>query len=386
VIVIVEPEESARHRLLGYCEPFGEVVPATTLQQAALALERASSDGFVVVLGPGVPRADALLFAEKAESERGGIATVITAQTLQADLLREALRSGVADVMTLDASADEWHEALARAQSRSAAARQTTATDDSERGRVVAVFSTKGGTGKSFVASNIAAIAAESSGAPVALVDLDLQSGDIALMYQLVPDRTVHDAAAAADSLDAEAMQGYLTQHRSGVSVLAAPQDLTYAEEVDPVAITAILRQLASMFSAVVIDGPPVFTDQMLAALDVADEIVVVGAMDVPTIKNLKLAINTLVRLGQPREKLRIVVNRSDSKVGLNITEVERSLDAEIDVQIPSSRDVPLSINQGIPLAVLKPRSPVTTSLRDLTALVLPEVAKSSRGHRFLRR
>jgi pilus assembly protein CpaE len=136
----------------------------------------------------------------------------------------------------------------------------------------------------------------------------------------------------------------------------------------------------------VVIAGPPVFTDQMLAALDVADEIVVVGAMDVPTIKNLKLAINTLVRLGQPREKLRIVVNRSDSKVGLNITEVERSLDAEIDVQIPSSRDVPLSINQGIPLAVLKPRSPVTTALRDLTRLVLPELAKSGRGHRFLRR
>jgi pilus assembly protein CpaE len=386
VIVIVEPEESSRRRLLGYCDLFGEVVPATTLQQAALALERASSDGFVVVLGPGVPRADALLFAEKAESERGGIATIITAQTLQADLLREALRSGVADVMTLDASVDEWHEALARAQSRSAAARQTAATDDPERGRVVAVFSTKGGTGKSFVASNIAAIAAERSGAHVALVDLDLQSGDIALMYQLVPDRTVHDAAAAADSLDAEAMQGYLTQHRTGVSVLAAPQDLTYAEEVDPVAITAILRQLASMFSAVVIDGPPVFTDQMLAALDVADEIVVVGAMDVPTIKNLKLAISTLVRLGQPREKLRIVVNRSDSKVGLNITEVERSLGAEIDVQIPSSRDVPLSINQGIPLAVLKPRSPVTTSLRNLTKLVLPEAVKGGRGHRFLRR
>ena len=386
MIVIVEPEESSRQRLVGHCAPLGEVVPATSLQQAALALERASSEGCVVVLGPGVSRADALLFAEKAETERGGIATVVTAETLEADLLREALRSGVADVMTLGASAEEWHEALARAQSRSAAARQTVGPDDPERGRVVAVFSTKGGTGKSFVASNIAAIAAERLRREVALVDLDLHSGDIALMYQLVPGLTVHDAAATVDTLDAEAMQGYLTPHHSGVSVLAAPQDLTYADEVGADAITTILRQLASMFPAVVIDGPPVFTDQMLAALDVADEIVVVGAMDVPTIKNLKLAISTLVRLGQPREKLRIVINRSDSKVGLNITEVEKSIGVEVDIQIPSSRDVPLSINQGIPLAELKPRSPVTTSLRDLTALVIPETAESSRGHRFLRR
>jgi pilus assembly protein CpaE len=387
VIVVVEPEESSRQRLMGHCEPLGEVVPATSLQQAALALERAGAGGCVVVLGPGVPRADALLFAEKAETERGGgIATIITAETLQADLLREALRSGVADVMTLGASPEEWNEALARAQARSANARLTAGADDAERGRVVAVFSTKGGTGKSFVASNIAAIAAERLGREVALVDLDLHSGDIALMYQLVPGLTVHDAAAAAESLDAEAMRGYLTSHRSGVSVLAAPQDLTYADEVDAEAITVILRQLASMFPAVVIDGPPVFTDQMLAALDVADEIVVVGAMDVPTIKNLKLAISTLVRLGQPREKLRIVLNRSDSKVGLNITEVEKSIGVGIDVEIPSSRDVPLSINQGIPLAVLKPRSPVTASLRDLTALVLPEVAQRSRGPRRLRR
>jgi pilus assembly protein CpaE len=386
VIVICEPSEEMRTLLLDKATGNGELVPATSLEQANSASERAAPEGRVVVIGPGIPRADALLFAGTVERERPGVATLITAQTLEADLLREALRSGVADVLTLAASDDEWTDALKFALERSAAHHGLRGPSGPERGRIVAVFSTKGGTGKSFVASNLAVIAAERLKQPVALVDLDLQSGDLALMFQLVPTLTVHDAAEAAETLDAEAMLGYLTDHPTGVSVLAAPQDLTYAEQVEPAAVTAILNQLATMFPVTVVDGPPMFTDQMLAALDMADQIVVLGALDVPTIKNLKLALTTLVRLGQPREKLRVVLNRADTKVGLQISEVEKTLGAEVDVQIPSSRDVPLSINQGLPLAAGKPRSVVVPALEKLARTVLPELAATERGSRFFRR
>jgi pilus assembly protein CpaE len=386
VIVIVDPSEDQRKKLASVADGLGEVVPATDLPQAALAVERAPlSEGRVVVIGPGIARADALLFAGQAERDARGVATLITATSLQADLLREALRSGVADVLTVDATDDEWRDALKLAHERSATSAVYVDPREHARGRVVAVFSTKGGTGKSFISCNLAAIAAQRF-EKAALVDLDLHSGDVALMYQMMPALTVHDVAAASDSLDEQAMRGYLIEHGSGVSVLAAPQDLTYADEVLPEAITAIVRQLAEMFPVVVIDGPPVFTDQMLAALDVADEIVVVGAMDVPTIKNLNLALATLIRLGQPREKLRVVLNRADSRVGLNIAEVEKSLGTTIDVEIPSSRDVPLSINEGTPITLTRPRSSVSHALNRLADVVLPATSSRGRGSRFLRR
>jgi pilus assembly protein CpaE len=140
------------------------------------------------------------------------------------------------------------------------------------------------------------------------------------------------------------------------------------------------------MFPLTVVDGPPMFTEQMLAAIDVSDEIVLVGSMDVPSIKNLKLAISTMVQLGHPREQLRIVLNRADSKVGLRAGEVEKSLGVQIDVQIPSSRDVPLSINQGTPLAVSRPRSPVVQAIGALADAVAPPAEDKTRGGRFRRR
>jgi pilus assembly protein CpaE len=212
---------------------------------------------------------------------------------------------------------------------------------------MVSVFSTKGGCGKSLVASNLAVLAAERLKQPTALVDLDLQSGDLAIMFQVMPALSIYDAALDADRLDEQALEGYFTGHRSGVSLLAAPLEPSLAEQVEPEGVKAILDLLPAMFPLTIVDGPPLFTDQMLFALDVSDDIILVGSMDVPSIKNLKLAISTITQLGHPREQLKIVLNRADSKVGLRTNEVEKSLGVEIDVQIPSSRDVPLSINQG---------------------------------------
>jgi pilus assembly protein CpaE len=251
---------------------------------------------------------------------------------------------------------------------------------------MVSVFSTKGGCGKSLVASNLAVLAAERLKQRTALVDLDLQSGDLAIMFQVMPALSIYDAALDADRLDQEALEGYFTGHRSGVSLLAAPLEPSLAEQVEPDGVKAILELLPSMFPLTIVDGPPLFTDQMLLALDVSDDIVLVGSMDVPSIKNLKLAISTITQLGHPREQLKIVLNRADSKVGLRTNEVEKSLGVEIDVQIPSSRDVPLSINQGTPLAMSRPRSPVVQAIAELLPAVLPGTASDDRGGRFRRR
>ena len=386
MIVIADPSAELRARLVDLIDHDVELVQVSTLQDVERALQRGRGGGRVVVLGPGLDSTEVLPFAEKVDHERGGIATLLVAKSLEADQLREALRSGVSDVLTVEAGADEWREAIARARARVANEHDLAASQGPGRGRVVSVFSTKGGSGKSLIATNLSIIAAQRSGQPVVLVDLDLQSGDLAIMLQLMPALSLYDAAQDADRLDEEALRGYLTPHGGGVSLLAAPLEPSLAEQVDADAIKTILELLTTMFPLIVIDGPPMFTDQMLVALDLSDEIVLVGSMDVPSIKNLKLAINTMGQLGHPRERLRIVLNRADSKVGLRGSEVEKSLGVKIDVEIPSSRDVPLSINQGTPLAVSRARSPVVQAIGQLADAIVPAAAADGRRGRSKRR
>lgn len=387
MIVITEPSDDVGDRLAAVVRHGGEVVRVGSLAEAENALQHVRHGVRLVVLGPGLPASEVLSFAEKVDHERAGVGTLLVAESLETGLLREALRAGVSDVLTLSASAEEWEEAVTRTRARIALEHDLDADGEGARGRVVSVFSTKGGSGKSLLSSNLAAITSQRSGSRVALVDLDLQSGDLAIMFQLMPALSIYDAAQGAERLDEEALQGYLTPHRSGVDLLAAPMEPSLAEQVEPSAIAAILELLPKMYPLVVVDGPPMFTDQMLTALDRSDEIVLVGSMDVPSIKNLKLAISTMAQLGHPREKLRIVLNRADSKVGLRSQEVEKSLGVEIDVSIPSSRDVPLSINQGEPLALSRPRSPVVQAIGELAAAVAPDMAhEGGRGNRFKRR
>lgn len=382
MIVIAEPDDELRAQLSSVL-PADEVVQSTSLEEARTVLERSPGRARVAVLGPGLDAAQALNYAEKAERARDGVATLLVARELEAESLREALRAGVDDVLTVAASVEEWAESLSRAKERIVSEHDLeAAAAGARRGQIVSVFSTKGGCGKSLVASNLAVLAAQQDSQKVALVDLDLQSGDLAIMFQLMPALSIYDAAQSAQRLDEEALEGHMTGHRSGVSLLAAPMEPSLAEQVDAAAVGVVLDLLPSMYTMTIVDGPPLFTDQMLVAIDRSDTIVLVGSMDVPSIKNLKLAVSTISQLGHPREQLRVVLNRADSKVGLRAGEVEKSLGVQIDVQIPSSRDVPLSINQGTPLAIDRPRSPVVQAIREL----LPELADTERTRRRRRR
>jgi pilus assembly protein CpaE len=369
MIIITDPQPGTRQRLLERVGQPDLAREAATLAEADQLLGASIETSHLVVLGPSLGREETLRFAEKIERRDGTVATLLVAETLEPQALREALRSGVDDVLTMDAPTDEWTEAVSRAQARLAtedATREPRPSIDADEGRIVTVFSTKGGCGKSLVASNLAVLAAERSTERVALVDLNLQSGDLAIMFQLMPALSIYDAAENVKRLDVEAIQGYMTLHRCGVSLLAAPMEPSLAEQVSADAVGRILALLRATYPLTIIDGPALFTDQLLAALDCSDQVVLVGSMDVPSIKNLRLAINTLQQLGHPREKLKLVLNRADSKVGLRPQEVEKSLGAEIDVQIPSSRDVPLSINQGMPMALNRGRSPVVAAIDEL--------------------
>lgn len=335
----------------------------------------------IVVEGYG---SDATFTAEEVVNKYPGSGVVLVAADVDASVLRRAMRAGLTDVVAADASTEELRDAIAQAMAHSRAQAPTTvfsAPVEASRGKIVTVFSTKGGSGKSLLAVNLAVILSREQEREVVVVDLDLQSGDVAILLQLLPAWTIEDAARSSGRLDEEAVRGYLTRHRSGVRLLAAPLDPAMSDVVTPDAVHQLLAILSRMFDYVVVDGPGFFTDQILAALDDSDETVLVGSLDVPSIKNLKLALQTLGSLGIPRERIHVVLNRADSHVGLHVPEVEKSLGTKIDIAIPSSRDVPLSVNQGTPIAASRPKSAVTRSIEQLADLIRTgEGAPASHG------
>lgn len=367
-----------------------DLAHAEDVAQVEGSLTAADSALDVLIFDPGADMQEVLDTARWLRSRGTPTAVLgITAELTQ-DILRAALRSGVTDVLSADAGDDELLEAIVGAEAVARAQRggHGTVAEATDAGKVVTIFSTKGGSGKSVIATNLALLLRQRTGGSVALVDLDLQSGDQAIMLQLMPAWTIYDAMENLERLDLDALRGYLTTHRGGISLLAAPLEPALADTVSGDAVVTILGLLRQAFDYVVVDGPAFFTDQILAALDVTDECILVASMDVPSVKNLKLSLQTFQQLGFTRERLHLVLNRADSKVGLRIQEVEKSLDTRIDVSIPSSRDVPLSVNQGSPLADGKSRSAVVGAIAALVDRVRVPMsvreAPTGRGNRKL--
>jgi pilus assembly protein CpaE len=319
----------------------------------------------VIVLGPTLLQSEALDTARKLHEQHPRATLVLCATETGPSLYREAMRAGVSDVLPWDAPTDEVRDVFERARAEASRLRAAEAEEAAPRvGTTLSTFSTKGGCGKSFLATNLAVMLAQRFPGDVVLVDLDLQAGDVAIMLQLLPEHGLREVAELGEDLDDEALEGFLTP-AGDLKVLAAPSHPVHAEEVTADVVVRVLEKLRRMYRWIVIDGPPSFTDQMLAAIEFIDTVVVVSSLDVPSIKNLRLSIDTLRELGVPRDRLKLVLNRANSKVGLTVREVEKSLGTRIDVTIPSSREVPYAVNQGVAIVAARPRTPVSKALVD---------------------
>lgn len=348
-----------------------EVTTVSGLPGARQILEDLPATVDAVVIGPVVEVEAAIKGARTLRQVSPTINLVLVANEATPQVLRDAMRAGVADVLERRPSDEDLREAVNRAREltnelRAAASPSVGPTERTANRRVITVFSTKGGSGKSLLATNLAVLLAQEAPDEVVLVDLDLHSGDTAVMLQMLPSWTIGDAAARGSSLDSDQLRGFLTPHSSGLKLLSAPSHPAQADEVKPEAVAHILSLLRSMFRYVVIDGPAQFTDPLLSAIDQTDLVVVVAMMDVPSIKNLRMTSQTLQDLGIPRDRMRLVLNRADSKVGLTVKEVESSLGTQVDAQIPSSREVPFTVNQGQPIVTERSRSGVSDAIRDL--------------------
>ncbi len=336
-----------------------------------------------LVLGPSVDDATAAAIAEGYRITRPALGVVLVRPVADSAVLADALRSGMREVVeTADVvgltQAVERARAVAGAISRSAPTGQAPVA---RQGSVVTVFSTKGGVGKSLVATNLGAALAD-QGHRTCILDLDVACGDVAIMLQLTPLHTLADLADLNGDLDVSGVESLLTPHSEGLAVLAAPVQL--GAPVPPDRVGAALDTLKTMFDVVVVDTAGTFDDHSLQALDRSDTLVLVGTLDIPALKSLKVAAGTLDLLNIPRERWRLLLNRADPKVGLTTAELEETLGLKVAASIPSSRDILVAVNRGEVVVRANRGHPVSKTLTAFATAVAPQRAAAparSSGH-----
>ncbi len=298
-------------------------------------------------------------------------------------ILADALDAEVADVIPLP----QLTENIVFAIRKACQAEKRSANAASHMGKVTTVFSPKGGIGKTCVSTNLAATFAKYHKNRVLLLDLDLQFGDAAIMLGIEPEKTIYDLVVAPGELDTEKLAGYTTSHPCGLDVLPAPIRPEDAELVTEGKLARLLEVARASYDTIIVDTSPFFHGPMLATLDRTDILLLLCGLDIPTIKNVRLGLQTLELLSYPQERIRVILNRANTNVGLKRSEVEETLRTKVHVELPSDRAVPMAVNRGKPVALAEPGADFSKAMRDLADKIAGQTsqkvpAKAAKGQK----
>ena len=375
---MTHPDRSLRIFVTGFSLAIGDLCDALARQpdiefigasghvgEASWALRAGEVDVVVhAIQGGTLPRVD---LTEIREYTRAPV--VLLAHSADATLFDDALDADVADVVVLPEPAERVAFTLRKA---ARSAHVVVAAAERPSARVITVFSPKGGTGKTVVSTNLATSIAKYEGLRTLLLDLDLQFGDGAIMLGIEPEQTLHDLVTAPGELDDEKFHGYVTNHpRSGVDVLAAPLRPEDGELVTDEKVERLLEVAQPAYDVIVVDTSPFFHGPMLSTLDHTDELLLVCSPEVPTLKNVRLGVETLRLLAFPEERMRLCLNRADADVGMRRPEVEGALGISVDFELPSLQEVPAAVNRGLPLVLSSPSIPFSRAVQNMAKSLL---------------
>ena len=347
-------------------------------------IERLRPSAAIITLG-SQPEND-LRFVAQVARECPQTAVICASSDASPDLILRSLRAGAREFLRLPVSPEEFKTVY----ERTADLCRVQPTAPKKRGRVVAVFSSKGGCGTTFIAANVAAAIDK----PTVLVDLNLQAGDLGLFLGVEPKFSIADIVESRERVDDSLMKSYLAPHSHNLSLLAAPREADSADDIKPEHIYEVLELLRERFDYVVIDPQHTFDAITLAALDQADEILLVLTLDIPAIRSAQRSLQLFERLGYPRHKVSIVVNRFSKQIDLDLQQVERFLGERVTGYVQSDyRTAVNSINLGQPLVESEPASKIAAELRQITAQVTgaqpavpPETRSGRLGNLFRRK
>lgn len=303
--------------------------------------------------------------------------------------LRDIVRTGAVDLLQLPVDDSELAEAVERAIALAGAPAATEATAPVAApaahvadgpGRVFTIGSATGGCGKTFYATNLAYFLTRYTQKRVCIVDLDLQFGEVSTALRLRPKYTIFDALQREDTDEADLqahIEEYCVVHETGVHVLAAPREPSEADRITPPDVTRILEAVRSRFDFVIVDTPPALAETVLVAFDLSDMLYVMATLDLPSVRNMSVFLSTLERLKVPTENIRLILNKAESDVGIDIEQVTKLFPQGFESVLPYAKEVSRSINLGMPVMAASPTAEISSLMAGGMKLILPEAMQA---------
>jgi pilus assembly protein CpaE len=346
----------------------------------------------VLVMDINMPGMDGIATSEIISQRLPNSAIIMMSVHGEAEHMKRAMLAGAREFLIKPFSADELSTSIKRVHERERQRREQMAAtagpaapaavgpgDEVENHQVIAVFSPKGGAGRTTIATNLALALKRETGQRVALVDANLQFGDVGVLLNLNPkNRSVLDAVEGGEP-DADIIEKVMIDHSTGIRVMLAPPAPEHADLVTPAYLRKIIDQLKTTNDWVIVDVPAGLNDHSLTVLDAADQIMVIAALEITTIKNVRLFLEVADQLDYDRSKLRLVINRSDSSQGIRIGDVEASIRRPIDGTIVSDgRLAVLAVNRGVPFVVSHPEAPLSRDVISLARTLAGEVSPTT--------
>lgn len=386
-VLIVDdiPETRENLRKLLFFEPDIEVVGAATSGEEGIQMA-VELQPDIVLMDINMPGIDGITASEQISQRVPFCQIIMMSVQGEADYLRRSMLAGAREFLIKPFSSDELVSSIRRVYQLGASRRQampsmphqptaaapTTEVKPQAAGKVVSVFSSKGGVGCSTIAVNLAIALQQNAASKVALVDANLQFGDVGVLLNLYASRTIADLAVAADELDDELINDIFIAHSSGVKALLAPPKPEMAETVTPTLLTDVLERLRTMFDVVIVDTSSTLDDVVLNVLDVSDKIIIVTTPEIPAIKNAKLFFEVTEALEYERERIMFVLNKTDRRINIRAEDIENNIKYKIEGQLPlDERVVTTSVNQGIPYVLGDKNSQLTHAAVELSKHLL---------------
>lgn len=350
----------------------------------------------VVLMDINMPDMDGIAATEAIRAKQQAVQVVILSVQSDQNYMRRAMLAGARDFLTKPPMGDELISAIRRAGEMAqmektkvaqvqagvaAGSLGVAAGYGGPRGQIVLVYSPKGGTGCTTLAVNLA-LSLNNADTPVALVDGNLQFGDVAMFVNEQGKNTVLDLAPRADELDAEFVKEVMVKHAaSGLHILAAPSRPEYAEKVSGGQFARMLEFLTQLYSYVIVDTSSILTDPILAAVDVSDMIILVTTQDIPALKNSRLFLDLLQNLGVQRERVMFIVNRYDKKVNITPERIAENLKQPVALVIPADEATAVkAVNRGVPFVLDSKNQAIARGVFSLADAVRAHVASQAAG------
>ncbi len=389
-ILVLDRGDTLAEQIRGLSDQFDEAPKITSCTRIGAVGEVLEEDGpfDVLVAGPSLGTRSGLARLRIISEELPEMRMVLAFSRRPDASLRDIVRTGAIDLLQLPVEDADIVESLERAASL---ARQvpepsvieTLATPEPESleprpnrpGIVYTISSATGGCGKTFYATNLAWFLHKWTGKSVCIVDLDLQFGEVSTALRLRPKYTIFDALQRedADESDLQAhIEEYMVVHDTGVHVLAAPRDPSEADRITPPDVTRILEAVRNRFDYVLVDTPPALAETVLAAFDLSDLLYVMATLDLPSVRNMSVFLSTLDRLRIDTDNLRLVLNKAETDVGIDIDQVTKLFPQGFESILPYAKEVSRSINLGMPVMAASPDAEISRLMAGGMKLVLP--------------